>query len=76
MIHKDPNEILSEDRGYVVYCPAEKTFYTGLGWNTQLRTAKIYHSLKMAQGVKEKYEELVLNIFPVSINLIDTHDMG
>ena len=46
---------------YVVYCEDYGTYWCGLNtWDTQLRKAQVFHSLKYANDVHERFKELRL----------------
>lgn len=46
---------------YVVYCEDYGTYWCGLNtWDTQLRKAQVFHSLKYANDVHERFNKLRL----------------
>ena len=67
------------DTGYVIYNEQNNVFYTGMGFNKNIRFAQIYHDLKFVkEAIKNmphkfpytkdnKYE-----VFPVSIRLMSS----
>lgn len=43
--------IVDSDEGIVIFSTNLRLYYTGLGWDKQLRNAKIYHSEKYAEKI-------------------------
>lgn len=60
-----------EKKEYVVFCEDDGTYWCGLNtWDKQLRKAKVFHSLKYANEVAERYKELKLRNVEVRIELV------
>ena len=56
---------------YVVYCEDHGTYWCGLNtWDDQLRKANIFHSLKYANEVHERFKQLKLKNVEIRMELV------
>ena len=56
---------------YVVYCEDDGTYWCGLNtWDKQLRKAKVFHWLKYANEVHERYKKLKLKNVEIRMELV------
>ena len=68
--------MITTDNGYVIYCEDQDMFYTGVGFNKNIRFAQIYHSLKYVRDAIENMAHKfpytkgnVYEVYPVNIRL-------
>lgn len=55
---------------YVVYCEDDGTYWCGLNtWDKQLRKAKVFHWLKYANEVHDRFKELKLKNVEIRMEL-------
>ena len=56
---------------YVVFCEDDGTYWCGLNtWDKQLRKAKVFHWLKYANEVHQRYKELKLKNVEIRMELV------
>ena len=56
---------------YVVFCENDGTYWCGLNtWDKQLRKAKVFHSLKYANEVAERFKQLKLKNLEIRMDLV------
>ena len=59
---------------YVVFCEDDGTYWCGLNtWDKQLRKAKVFHSLKYANEVAERYKWLKLRNVEIRMEIVPEH---
>lgn len=58
-----------KDSGFVIYSEKLGCFYTGFGWNGQLRNAKTYHLKSKAQDIVDRYPNEECLIYQINISL-------
>lgn len=62
-------ETQKQDSGYVVFSEKLGCFWTGLGWDGQLRTAKTYHWKSKAQDIVDRFPNQDCHIYEIKISL-------
>lgn len=59
---------------YVVFCEDDSTYWCGHNtWDKQLRKAKVFHSLKYANEVAERYKWLKLRNVEIRMEIVQEH---
>lgn len=59
---------------YVVFCEDDGTYWCGLNtWDNQLRKAKVFHSLKYANEVHDRFKQLKLKNVEIRMELMPEH---